>query len=103
MLDTASDLTAVAPWIIQQLAIPVDTTSSTHTAGGPMNVKLFRVSIGITDPAQPSGSPWLTFSDLLVTELAAVLPDADVLVGLDILLTCKLFLDGPGCQFTLEF
>jgi hypothetical protein len=103
LLDTASDLTAVAPWILQQLALPVASTSSTHTADGPVKVKLFRVSVGITDPAQPPGSAWLTAADLLVTELTAVLPDADVLIGLDVLLTCKLFLDGPGRQFTLEF
>jgi hypothetical protein len=45
----------------------------------------------------------LTFTDLLVTELAAQLPDADVLIGLDVLLTCKLILDGPGRTFTLDF
>jgi hypothetical protein len=39
----------------------------------------------------------------LVTELAALLPDTDVLVGLDVILTCKLILEGLGGQFTLEF
>ncbi len=39
----------------------------------------------------------------MVTELPAPLPDADVLVGLDLLLDCKLVLDGPGRWFTLEF
>jgi hypothetical protein len=103
LLDTASDLTAVASWILQQLAVPVATMSSTRTAGGPVNVRLYRVSLGSTDPTQPPGSPWLTCPDLLVTELATLLPDTDVLIGLDVLLTCKLFLDGPGRQFTLEF
>jgi hypothetical protein len=36
-------------------------------------------------------------------ELPALLPGADVLIGLDVLLTCKLILDGPARQFTLEF
>jgi hypothetical protein len=102
LLDTACDLTAVAPSILRQLAVPVSTTATTNTAGGQVNVNLYRVSVGITDPAQPPGSPWLTFPDLLVTELAAHLPDADVLIGLDILLTCKLILDGPGRTFTLD-
>jgi hypothetical protein len=102
LLDTCADVTAVAPWILQQLGVPVATTSSTHTAGGPVKVSLYRVSVGITDPTQPAGSPWLTHSDLLVTGLATVLPDADVLIGLDVLLTCKLLLDGPAGQFTLE-
>jgi hypothetical protein len=103
LLDTAANPTAVAPWILQQLAVPVATTTSTHTAAGPVIVNLYRVSLGITDPTQPPESPWLTFSDLLVTELATVLPDADVLVGLDVLLTCKLVLEGPARKFTLEF
>jgi hypothetical protein len=102
LLDTASDVTAVAPWILQQLAIPVVSTTTTHTAGGQANVQLYRVSVGITDPTQPAGAPWLTHSDLLVMELATALPDADVLVGLDVLLTCKLLLDGPARQFSLE-
>src|ERR1051326_3131676 len=29
LLDTGSDVTAVAPWILQQLAVPVTSTSST--------------------------------------------------------------------------
>jgi hypothetical protein len=103
LLDTGSDVTAVAPWILQQLALPVASTTSTHTASGPVNVKLYRVSVSITDPARSVGSPWLTCADLLVTELATLLPDADVLIGLDVLLTCKLLLDGPGRLFTLEF
>jgi hypothetical protein len=61
------------------------------------------VWVGITDPAQPAGSPWLTCSDMLVTELATLLPDTDILIGLDVVLTCKLVVDGPGRSFTLEF
>src|SRR5262249_54054407 len=82
LLDTCSDLTAVAPWALQRLAVPAASTTSTHTAGGQVHVRLYQVSVGITDPTQPGGSPWLTRSDLLVTELAVPLPDADVLIGL---------------------
>jgi hypothetical protein len=103
LLDTATDLTAISPRILQQLAIPVVATTSTHTAAGPVQVRLYRVSLGITDPGQPAGAPWLTLPDLLVTELAVSLPDAEVLIGMDILLGCKLILDGPARQFTLEF
>lgn len=103
LLDTGTNVTAVAPWILQQLAVPVTTRSSTHTAGGQVPVNLYRVSVGITDPAQPAGSPWLTHSDMLVIELATPLPDVDILIGLDILLTCKLHLDGPARRFMLEF
>jgi hypothetical protein len=103
LLDTASDLTAISRWILQRLGIPSVSTTATQTAAGPVNVSLYRISLGITDPVQPPGAPWLTQPDLLVTELATTLPDVDLLVGLDVLLQCKLVLDGPGRQFTLEF
>lgn len=103
VLDTGSNVTSVASWIVQQLAIPVATISSTHTPGGPVNVNLHCVSLGITDPTQPPGAPWLTEPTLLVIELAAVLPDADVLIGLDVLFGCKLLLDGPGKWFSLDY
>jgi hypothetical protein len=102
LLDCGTDVTAVAPWILQQLGVSVITTTSTHTAGGQVTVNLARVSLGITDPSQPAGAPWLTQPNLLVTELVTTLPDADVLIGLDVLLECKLVLDGPARRFTLE-
>ncbi len=40
---------------------------------------------------------------LLVMELSHHLPNAACLIGLDILFQCKLFLDGPGKSFTLDF
>jgi hypothetical protein len=46
--------------------------------------------------------PWLVQPDLLVMELPSVLP-VDVLIGMDVLLTCKLVVDGPARQFTLEY
>ena len=103
LIDTGTDVTVVASWILRRLAVPLASTTSTHTAAGPVSVKLYSVSLGITDPAQPAGSPWLTRSGLPVMEAPAVLPDADVLIGLDILLDCKTLLDGPARQFTLEF
>jgi hypothetical protein len=65
-------------------------------------VNIYKVSLGITDPTQPVRT-WLTQPDLEVTELTTALPDTDVLIGLDVLLDCKLLLDGPARQFTLEF
>jgi hypothetical protein len=103
LIDTGSDVTVVASWILQQLAVPLASTTSTHTAAGPIPVKLFAVSLGITDPARPAGSPWLTQSGLLAMEMPSPIPGVDVLIGLDILLDCKMLLDGPARQFTLEF
>jgi hypothetical protein len=102
LLDTGSNVTAAAPWILQQLAVPVASMSSTHTAGGQVSVRLYRVSLGITNSGV-RGSPWLTEPDLLVMDLTTVLPDADVLLGLDVMLGCRLLLDGPARQFTLDF
>ena len=45
----------------------------------------------------------LTRSDLRVMELANPIPGVEVLIGLDILLDCRLLLDGPARQFTLDF
>lgn len=101
LLDTASDATAIAPWILKRLAISVSSTASTHTAAGSVDVNVYNVSLGITDPTQ-SVLHWLTVANLLVTDLPTVLPDTDVLIGLDVLLECKLLLDGPAKSFTLE-
>jgi len=57
LIDTASTVTAVAPWILQRLAVSPSGKSSTHTAGGQVEVQLYRVSLGITDPTQPPGNP----------------------------------------------
>jgi hypothetical protein len=102
LVDTCSDLTAVAEWVLQQLAIPPATTATTHTAAGPVVVRLYEVSVSIAAPSQ-SGGFLLTEPALLVSELAAALPDADVLIGLDLLLRGTMRLDGPNRLFTLDF
>jgi hypothetical protein len=102
LLDTGTDLTAAAPVLLRALGVVPTTVTSTTTAGGQVRVRIFEISLSITDPTQ-STTAWLTEPNLSVMELPAVLPDADVLVGLDILLTCKLELDGPARHFMLEF
>ena len=102
LLDTGSDVTVVASWVLQQLAIPAVTTSSTQTVSGPVTVRLYEISLSITAPGQP-GAPMLIEPDLLAMELATVLQDTDVLIGLDVLLKRRLVLDGPATQFTLFF
>jgi len=101
-LDTGSDVTVVASSLLKRLAIPIATVTATHTVAGQVKVNLFEISLAITEPAQP-GSPWLTEPDLLIMELTTVLPDVDVLIGLDVLLRNKLLLDGPAGLFMLEF
>ena len=41
LLDTGSDVAAVAPWILRKLAISSKAKASTHTAGGQVPVQLF--------------------------------------------------------------
>jgi hypothetical protein len=57
LLDTGSNVTVVAPWLLQRLAVSVARTSSTHTVGGQVAVRLYRVSLSVTDPSQPVGAP----------------------------------------------
>jgi hypothetical protein len=45
----------------------------------------------------------LTLPDLEVMELPQPLSGVEVLIGMDVLMNCKLVLDGPAGQFTLEF
>jgi hypothetical protein len=101
LIDTGTDISAVSSSVLQQLGVPVHGQTQTHAIGGPTLVRLFKVSLLILDAGQPH-VPWFTQANLLVMELPAVLP-VDVLIGMDVLLTCKLLLDGPVRQFTLEF
>ncbi len=101
LIDTGSDITAVALPILQQLGIPAIHKTTTQSIGGSVPVNLYRVSLHLLD-AQNVGRPWLSQPSLLVMELARGFP-FDVLIGLDILLTCKLLADGPARTFTLEF
>jgi hypothetical protein len=60
------------------------------------------VGLSITDLTTP-GAPELSLPTFGAMELPAALPTIDVLVGLDVLLRCRLELDGPGRNFTLDF
>jgi Aspartyl protease len=102
LIDSCSDITAIAPWVFQQLAIPPASSATTQTAAGPIAVRLFEVSLSIDDPGL-SGHFLFTQPDMVVMELAAALPDADVLIGLDLLLQGETLLEGPARQFTLDF
>ena len=100
-LDTGSDITAVTLPILQQLGIPPIVQTSTQGLGGPLSVNVYRVSFHILN-LQNLNLPWLFQPALLVMELPPGFP-LDVLIGMDILLTCKMLVDGPARQFTLEF
>jgi len=101
VVDTGSSVTCVSARILQQLAPRKKSASSTQTASGPMNVNLFSVSLGIP-LVVPTPTSHVLDPQLTVMELALPIPGIDVLIGLDVLLNGKLFLDGPARQFTLE-
>lgn len=46
--------------------------------------------------------PWLIATDLLIIELPSSI-GYDVLIGMDVLRSCRLLVDGPTGGFTLEF
>ncbi len=102
LLDTGSDATSVAPWILKRLGVGSGTVASTRTAAGIIKVYLHHVSVGILDPTRP-GSSSFSLPTVLISEMPFLLPDADVLIGMNVLLECKLLLDGPARQVAIEF
>ncbi|MBA4063470.1 MAG: hypothetical protein C0501_07110 [Isosphaera sp.] len=100
-IDTGSNATAVAPWVIRQLGLQPRVHTTTRGVTGSAQVRLFRVSLTILDASRPH-LPWFVQPDLVVMELTTALP-VDVLIGMDILLGCRLLVDGPALSFTLDF
>ena len=95
-------MTAVSAAILRRLGVPVQYRTTTQTAAGRLAANVFKVSVGIRNLADPGGDE-LVEAALSVMELTAVLPQVEVLIGLDVLRGCKLLLDGPANQFSLEF
>jgi hypothetical protein len=102
LLDTATDKTAVAARLLQQLGVPPGRPVSTHTAGGMVTVQLYEVSLSILNPTGAS-SPMLTRGEWVVAEFLHAPPNVDVLIGLDLAGECLTIIDGPGGRFTLGF
>lgn len=103
MVDTGTDVTCVAPAVLRKLALTVPVGKArTGSTTGSAPVDLFEASVNVLDLRNPSG-PKLLLPDVLVMELPNPLMNLDVLIDLDVLLTARLFLDGPGRVFTLDF
>lgn len=101
LVDTGSNSSAVAPWIIQQLGLGPGIPAKTQTASGTADVEVHLVSLAVLNPRQ--GQPDLTIATVVVSTLATKLKEADVLIGLDALLECNFFLEGPARRFTFAF
>jgi len=102
VIDTGTNITCVTPAVLQRLQLSSTMQGSSQTVGGPVAANLFEVSVSIP-PARNVPGPMLTRRDLVVMEMPSPIPGVEVLIGMDILLGCKLILDGPARQFTLEF
>ncbi len=102
IIDTGSNFTSATPWIFQRLGIPHLRTATSQTASSVAKVKVYSVSIAIRDVLK-TGTQDFTLPTVLVSELPIQLADADVLVGLNVLLECNLLLEGPAKTFSLIF
>jgi hypothetical protein len=102
LIDTGCTVTAVRTPVLQQLPLLPTITTTTQTAGGPVDVDVYEISLSVVGSGA-AGGPTLVQPAMLVSELQTPLGDVDVLLGLDVLLGCRFVLDGPVRQFTLEF
>ncbi len=100
VIDTCSTLTCVAPAVARQLGLTPIGRATSQTALGQMKANVYRVSLSLLDSPTPVG-PLLTFGEMDVLELPTA-PGVAVLVGMDVILACKLFVDGPARSFVLE-
>ena len=101
VIDTGSNVTGIAPAVLHRLGVPQLAATSTSGIGGSVSVLLFRVSLTILNAHDPQ-SPWFVLPDLLVFGLTSHV-GVDVLIGMDVLLACRMLLDGPAGQFMLDF
>jgi hypothetical protein len=102
VIDTGTNVTCVTPDVLQRLGLIPTGQGKSQTVAGEAAVNLFEVSLSIP-PAGNVAGPMLTRRDLTVMEMPSPIPGVEVLIGMDVLLDCKLLLDGPARQLTLEF
>lgn len=100
IVDCGSTVTNVAPWIISQLGLGPGITATTQTAAGVASTSVHWVSLSFLDA---QGAPAFTLPTVMVAELSATLPDADLLIGLNTLLECNFVLEGPARRFSFIF
>jgi hypothetical protein len=101
-LDTGTDVTGVAPWIITSLGLTSFNKTTTQTASQQVFVTLFEVSLSNYDVNAPAGSS-LTRPQGEVLQLPHNLPTVDVLIGLDLIAQIVLHIDGPIQTFSLTW
>lgn len=100
MIDTGTNVSAVSLAILDALEIAPEGDLRTLGISGEMDVTLYEVSLTIMNRA--SGSQ-IEYAPPDVKVIGIDIPDIDALIGLDLLIGCRMMLDGPGGRFSLHF
>jgi hypothetical protein len=100
-IDTGSNATGVSSAILAQIGASPLKHASTQGLSGKVGVRLFRVALRILD-ANQTHMHGIVQPDLLVMELPSVLA-VDVIIGMDVLLNCRMLVDGPIGVFSLDY
>jgi hypothetical protein len=100
VIDTGTDVTAVASAALQQLGLVRVRRLSSHTAGGTIIANIFELSLTVP-PWGHLTAALLVFDHLEVMELVQAPPNIDVLVGRDVLAQALMVYDGRRGECTL--
>jgi hypothetical protein len=101
LIDTGTDISAIAPPVLSQLRLGSFQQHTTQTLSGPVSIQLFEISLTIPQTAR-SAPPLLVLDQLIVMALPTLLPGVDALLGLDVLDHLLLIVDGPRGEITIS-
>ncbi len=100
LIDTGTNVSGVSLRILDELGIlPLDELK-TLGIGGEVDVGYYEVSLTILN--RTNGSQ-IEYSPPDVKVIGIDIPEIDALIGLDVLIGCRMMLDGPGRKFSLHF
>jgi hypothetical protein len=100
IIDTGSNNCCISARVASLLGLRPSTQGTTQTAGGPVRVNIYKVSLFI--PLPGSTTEFLTAADSwLVSELNPALTGFEAIIGRDLLTRLLLVLNGPRNEFIL--
>ena len=100
IIDTGTNVSAVSRSILDQLGIPPGDPAQSEGVSGEFTTNYYEVSLTIADKSTPSRPTYMP-PDVSVIHMEVT--GVDVLIGLDLLMACRLVVDGRAGLFTLEF
>jgi hypothetical protein len=100
MIDTGTNVSAVSLTLLRQLGIEGGKEVKSEGIGGEFVTRSYEISLTIADKTAPAGP---TYSPPHVSVMHLDAAGVDVLIGLDLLMACRLVIDGRAGLFTLEF